>query len=126
MKITDFPLGEVPYLAIDRLIETRIYDREKGYIHIFDSTWLPTKWLSDLMKGRPTPLVYWYPSYIDHLYSLALMGEQPLEFLNYLHKDNVIWFPRLFTEVHLKLNNLRKIKLNHLNETQIQNGRVTL
>jgi hypothetical protein len=118
MKITDLPLGEVPFLTIDRLVEKKK----------FDPDFVPGNWKEDLKTGRPTPLVYWYPQYIDFLYEIAMNGESHQQFLWDFNPYNWYWFPMLFKEVDGKLVKLanNSIRLNHLDETLITNGKVKL
>jgi hypothetical protein len=88
MKITEFRLGEIPFLAIDRLLDFKVFDPDIGMrIPLFDDGYLPAEsWLSEAgKKGRSQPeiataIVYWYPSYIDVLYHMALtMGRERRE-----------------------------------------------
>lgn len=131
MRITEFPLGEIPYLAIDRLTTLKMQNPNIGYpiIPVFDDQWVPGKdWKEDIKSGRPTPLVYWYPQYADFLYEIAISGGFFREFLAGFHPTNITWFDRLFKEQADKLDKLatKTLKLNHLNEATIKNGRLKL
>lgn len=128
MKVTDFPLGEIPYMAIERLTRLKVMDPDKGGVPIFDNTFIPSDMIKDLGTGKPTPLVYWYPDYIDMLYQVALNGGDYFEILKLYNFANALWFKTLFEEVDRKLLALssKEIKKNHLEETSINNGRVRM
>lgn len=132
MKITEFPLGEIPYLAIDRLTTLKMQNpKPTGHpiVPVFDDLWVPSQdWKSDLNSGKATPLVYWYPSYADFLYEIAMAGEDFRTFLTGFNHQNVLWFNRLFAEQADKLDKLAKktLQLNHLNEATIKNGKLRL
>ncbi len=125
MRITEFPLGMIPYLAIDRLSTLKQMDRKHGMVPIFDDQWVPWEWKEDLKFGKPTALVYWYPEYVDFLYEIALSGADFRSFLVGFNYENLRWFDLLFTEQAAKLDKLasKTLKLNHLNEATIKNGR---
>lgn len=128
MKITDLPLGEVPFLAIDRLMTSSNYDERYGKVPLFNPQFIPKTWIEDLKLGEPTALVYWYPQYIDYLYEIAMQGKNFKDFLIKHHARNEAWFLKIFPEVANKLERLAStsVKLNHLNETVIVNGRLKL
>lgn len=127
MKITSFPLGEIPYRAIDRLSTIR-GTVITGRLPIFDESWYPQEWKEDIKSGKPTPLVYWYPYYKDLLFDISLEGENFRDFLRGFHVYNSYYFDLIFVEVSNTLDKLAKtsLKLNHLNEITIKNGRMKL
>jgi hypothetical protein len=125
MKILEFPLGEIPYIAIDRLTTLKMSDPKMGWwVPLFDDHWTSSDMSQDLRSGRPTPLVYWYPSYADTLYDMSLEGQDFRKFLIGFHPENLRWFTVLFKEQVRKLDKLaaKNLKLNHLNEATIKNG----
>lgn len=142
MKITEFRLGEIPFLAIDRLLDFKVFDPDIGRrMPLFDDGYLPAEsWPSEAgKKGRSQPeiataVVYWYPSYIDMLYSMAIdMGQRKANqptcmWDNYLQPLEAYWFRRLFKEASERLDRLQKgdLKLNHVDEILIKNGKVRL
>jgi hypothetical protein len=124
MKITDLPLGEIPYLAVSRLMGGNFHEPYRT----FDINFLPNVWHEDIKAGLPTPLVYWYPQYIDFLYEIAMEGDDPMIFLNDFHKCNEELFREIFEEIHKKLVKLQSnsVRLNHLDELRISNGKVKI
>ena len=141
MKITEFRLGEIPFLAIDRLLDYKVFDPDTGRrAPLFDDGYLPAEsWLSEAgKKGRSQPeiataVVYWYPSYIDHLYHMAIdMGRRKdgpsCMWDNYLQPMEAYWFRRLFKEASDRLDKIQagNLKLNHVDEILIKNGKVKL
>lgn len=142
MKITEFRLGEIPFLAIDRLLDFKVYDPDTGRrVALFDDGYLPTEyWKEEAEKKTRTPseiataVVYWYPTYIDHLYRMALpetwkdSGPRPSSWDNFLQVQEAYWFRKLFKETAHRLDKIEngKLKLNHVEEILIKNGRVKL
>lgn len=141
MKITEFRLGEIPFLAIDRLLDFKVFDPDIGRrVPLFDDGYLPAEsWLTEAgKKARSQPeiataIVYWYPSYVDTLYQWALnMGPEvkgpTCSWDTYLQNLEAYWFRRLFKEASDRLDKIQAghLKLNHIDEILIKNGKVKL
>ena len=132
MKITDFRLGEIPYLAIDRLTTLKVYDADRGFkTPLFNEDWRPCHYLQDSIAMAKTDpdicmtLVYFYPEYIDHLYERAMLD---LKWRGYFRPKFLYWFEILFEEQVKRLDRiaLKKYKLNHLDEIAIEGGKAQI
>lgn len=132
MKITEFPLGEIPFMAIDRLLNYKVPADNGFKISLFDEDYLPsTTWLEELnIKGRSdseaaTAIVYWYPVYIDTLYTRAIAK---LEWEVYLQPTEAYWFRMLFKETATRLDKIASgnMRLNHVDEVLIKSGKVKI
>lgn len=129
MKITDFPLGEIPYTAISLLTDDKEFRYGDRMLRLFDPYFEPSTMSEDLRFGKPTPLVYWYPHYIDGVvHSVAEYCNDPEEVLNAYHPDTAMWFKYFFPDIWKVLNGAynNSIKSNHLNEVQIIKGKLKL
>jgi hypothetical protein len=140
VKITEFPLGEIPFLAVDRLLDYKVTNLEGNRVPLFDDGFLPAdRFLGEADKKKrsdsevATALVYWYPTYIDTLYRWAMMssdteGTSPGSWHDFLQPVEAYWFRRIFKEAATTLDKIQsgETKLNHLDEVLIKNGKVKL
>ena len=104
--ILELPIGELPYIAIERA------SKDEKYLRKFK----PTFARNDMMQGHLASLLYWYPYYIDQLYEYALDG---IDFRNYFTGTEMVeHFEYLFPSVCSRLDRLskKKIKTNHFDE----------
>lgn len=109
-SISEFPIGEIPYTAINKAFGDEKYIRK----------FVPTFPRNDMLQGHISALLYWYPFYIDELYNLALNKR---DFRLYFKGTNLEKdFEYLFSELCQKLDRLSKkeIKKNHLDEIIIK------
>lgn len=108
-EITELPIGEVPYIAIERAL------RDEKYLRKFS----PTFARNDMLQGHLSSLLYWYPYYIDQLYDLTLDG---IDFRNYFKGTEMLpHFEYLFPQLCFRLDRLRVkgLKTNHFQEIKL-------
>lgn len=107
--IMELPIGEIPYISIDRAFKDEKYLRK----------FTPTYAKKDMLDGYLSALLYWYPYYIDQLYELSLEG---VDYRRYFDGTNFIEdFEYLFPQISNRLDKLRtkNIKTNHLGEIKL-------
>lgn len=110
-ELENFPIGEIPFSAIQRALKDEKYFRK----------FQPSHYRNDLLSGHTAALLYWYPNYIDYLYELTMAGEDWMLFFKPFPHNIRDEFVELFPEIIKKLVRLRKnlSKLNHFDEMKI-------
>lgn len=133
MKISDMPLGQLPFAAVNRFLnlkESKFCEVTGRYkqIPICSDSFKPTNISDDLSTGEPTALVFWYPEYIDFLTDLAVNKEGFEDFLGGYNISNIAWFKDIFSEMYEHLVKLETtdVAFNDLNEAVITKGNLKL
>lgn len=113
-----YPLMEVPFDAYCKLLD--FY--KDSLVH-----YVPSTMEEDLKTGKINRMVYWYPRLIQVLYLFAHQGLDFRGYLDALNEQNPYLFEEIFTETTKKLDTLREknIKINHLEEISVKNGKLT-
>lgn len=107
-ELTELPIGEIPYSAIQRGLKDEKYFRK----------FTPTHYRENLLQGHLAALLFWYPRYVDFLYEMAIDGKDYLRFFHTFAPEITEGFKYLFPELIKKLDKLKEstLKLNHLEE----------
>jgi hypothetical protein len=110
-EIEQLPIGDLPYMSIQRAL------KNEAYLRIFP----PTYCRNDLAKGYLAALLYWYPSYLEQLYELAVEGRDYMVYFNRLPIGIIEGFKHLFPETIKRLDKAKRlaIDLNSLEEIKI-------
>ena len=111
-ELTDLPIGELPYSAIQRALKDEKYLRQ----------FTPTFCRNDLIQGNFSALLYWYPHYVEQLYALAIDGHNYMFYFKPLPSEITEGFVYLFPELMKKLDKARELTLksNDLDEIKIK------
>lgn len=124
MKITDYPIGEIPFETMEKAIKYKRFIRGE-YIVALRHDFVPTTKEQDLKTGGISELIYWYPDYIDDLYAAVIVGKDWVDVIGERNEMNFLYFfPSIVKKLDKILTHTRK--LNHLEETKIINGRVMI
>lgn len=107
--VSQLPVGEMPFSAVNKAL------KDERYLRKFK----PTFYRENLLQGHLSALLYWYPSYIDLLFKMAIDGDYGAFFKPFPF-EIFEGFKYLFPEVCEMLDNIleNKIRSNHLDETK--------
>lgn len=110
-ELSELPIGEIPYTAIENALQDEIYFRK----------FQPTNYRDDLASGTLASLLYWYPEYINILYEYAVDDKDFMLFFKPFPTEIRDGFVFLYPEVMKKLKKVRrKVRTtNHFDEIKI-------